>query len=650
MKKRLARQDTEFAINSGSNNETSVKITNDISSLFCSERPITTKSKMSVSFNIYKKDFVESAIAIISSLPLYKNGVLVRYNYDLVNTLLSDIEQFFGSVEKKEYNVELVLNNDRLDCIQGFSNNKFNIRSYFVENWTTLDFIKEGANVDMRVLLSKDVNVSNVSIKNSFQEIYYGAPGTGKSHVVKTRTKNESIVRTTFHPDSDYSTFVGCYKPSTKEVDVRDVTGKVIVENGHPVKEDRIIYEFRDQAFLQAYIQAWKFYANTIENSEPKKQYLIIEEINRGNCAQIFGDLFQLLDRNDKGFSDYYINADNDIQKHLKKAFENISIIDSLKESINSMYHNSQIDVVDMLLKGEILLLPNNLYIWATMNTSDQSLFPIDSAFKRRWDWKYMPITKGRDKEGKEINWIIKTETAEYDWWDFLVKINDKIGYITSSEDKKLGFFFCKSIDGIIDAETFVGKVIFYLWNDVFKNYGFDDEIFKGKDEKIMVFDKFYSTNEDGETIVVESKIDEFLGNLKVNYIIEIIDEVVAPNKTITINGDSVSKINSIPYKTIEKYIELNKDKSAQEIINYWKDYSRYSIRKWIICNRAERDALSAREAKYSQELVCRDGESVWVNKDGWMHDPNKQRDTIAEFIEAVHKANIGINIVEETI
>lgn len=388
--------------------------------------------------------------------------------------------------------------------------------------------IAQGAREALEVLFPKNTNGNNVS-GEALQVIYYGAPGTGKSHVVKKRTEGESVVRTTFHPDSDYSTFVGCYKPTTKHGPRYTSYGEkaVVIKDaeGKELTEDRIVYEFVDQAFLQSYIKAWKFYTETLEGADPKKQFLIIEEINRGNCAQIFGDLFQLLDRNDYGFSDYYIHADRDMQKHLAKAFNGIAMNDSHKNAINAMYHNGERDIVAQVLNGEILLLPNNLYIWATMNTSDQSLFPIDSAFKRRWDWKYRPIVKGRDKDGSELNWRIMADTKEYDWWSFLEKINAIVGTTTNSEDKKLGFFFCKSIDGVISTETFVGKVIFYLWNDVFKNFGFDDPIFKDEDGSTLEFDKFYTTNIYGDTIVRTDKVERFLENLKVNVAGEVISE-----------------------------------------------------------------------------------------------------------------------------
>lgn len=350
----------------------------------------------------------------------------------------------------------------------------------------------------------------------NLQQIYYGAPGTGKSHIINESVCGESVIRTTFHPDSDYSTFVGCYKPTTKTVKMRDVSGNVIIEDGEELAEDRIVYEFVEQAFLQAYIKAWKFYDEA--NEEIKSQYLVIEEINRGNCAQIFGDLFQLLDRNSYGFSDYPIQADNDMRKQLSKALAGINISEENKARINACYKGGK-DYVKQVLSGEILLLPDNFYIWATMNTSDQSLFPIDSAFKRRWDWQYMPIAKGREN-GEELNWCIQADTKEYDWWSFLTKINEQIGSTTNSEDKKLGFFFCKAKDGVISAETFVGKVIFYLWNDVFKDFRFDNTIFNDEDGGTLSFDKFYAT-EKGKVIVCKDKVELFLKNLGVDAVEE---------------------------------------------------------------------------------------------------------------------------------
>lgn len=304
------------------------------------------------------------------------------------------------------------------------------------------------------------VQIKNELEVKSLQIIYYGAPGTGKSNKIEECTNDSNRIRTTFHPDSDYSTFVGAYKPTMEETGVT-VAGK---------KETRIAYKYVPQAFLKAYVNAWK----RIDNGDNSPYYLVIEEINRGNCAQIFGDLFQLLDRGDNGESKYAICPDDDIRRYLAEQFSSTTII---PENIKN---------------GKEMRLPSNLYIWATMNTSDQSLFPIDSAFKRRWDWEYMPIEKG-DKA-----FIIEIGNKKYDWWNFISIINDKIDEITGSEDKKLGYWFAKPAGNstIISCDQFVSKVLFYLWNDVYKDYTDDNRsIFRITDDsssKKVVFSEFF--------------------------------------------------------------------------------------------------------------------------------------------------------------
>ena len=475
-----------------------------------------------------------------------------------------------------------------------------------------------------------------------FQQIFYGAPGTGKSHTINEETKGEDVIRTTFHPDTDYSTFVGAYKPTTVEETVMTVIGTkaVAVENedGSKRKETKIVYEFVAQAFLQAYIAAWKNYASAGED-EPKRQFLVIEEINRGNCAQIFGDLFQLLDRNESGFSEYPIKADADMQKQLKKELYGLSVVNANK--INALYNNR--NVVSEVFNGDILLLPDNLYIWATMNTSDQSLFPIDSAFKRRWDWKYIPISNANK------DWAIKVNGNKYDWWNFLEKINAQIGSTTNSEDKKLGYFFCKATNNEISAETFVGKVMFYLWNDVFKDYDFDSNIFKDDNGETMTFDKFY-TAEGKDTKVREEKVEAFLKRLGVDNISQQGDDEnndVPNNISIKVNGKEVKYINAVPYTTVEEYVKMHPEMSAQQVIDIWEPFKKYSMRSWVVCNKEEHDSMAPQYADYSYEIKCSDGNSLWVNKDGWMHNPEKQRDTINEFMEAVNNSDLGIKITE---
>lgn len=351
------------------------------------------------------------------------------------------------------------------------------------------------------------------------QIIYYGAPGTGKSHKIKAQLEGvskENIFRTTFHPDSDYSTFVGAYKPtmekpkdkiyakgeliskltemkeggvtyspqkfgakywrSLKQLNLSDKKdilqacgmsdnytvefdkGMAVGEEYHACSnESRIIYSFVPQAFLNAYIQAY------IKPEE--KVYLIIEEINRGNCAQIFGDLFQLLDRDANGKSEYSIKADADLRAFLEEKLgdDNPGIAD-----------------------GE-LCLPSNLYIYATMNTSDQSLFPIDSAFKRRWDWEYEPI------KYKNTAWKIVIDGTEYSWVSFQRIVNEKILRANSSEDKMLGDYFVNPSGGVITAKVLLNKILFYLWNDVCKDG--EGDIFKVSETEDVSFSELYGEN-----------------------------------------------------------------------------------------------------------------------------------------------------------
>lgn len=500
----------------------------------------------------YSREFVTDQLAILDAL-FVQNGVPVETITQEWNAR-KDVPQKNGKIDSRFYFNGLLKDVSFIDHSGVKCDTKFTIRNYFAGGFSDLH-IKKADDGVFDVLIT-NVNTPYEDNKEDgleyietdythshLQQIFYGAPGTGKSHTIKEETRGKDVIRTTFHPDSDYSTFVGAYKPTTKEVMLRDVSGHIVVENGKAVTEDKIVYEFVEQAFLQAYINAWKKYADAKEGESPKEQYLIIEEINRGNCAQIFGDLFQLLDRNDSGFSDYPVKADNDMAKHLKKALAGLEIAD--KERINALYLDEHKDVVSKVLEGDVLLLPNNLFIWATMNTSDQSLFPIDSAFKRRWEWKYIPICNA--KKG----WSIDAGGNTYDWWSFLNSINRQIQDVTSSEDKKLGYFFVNAdADGVISAEKFVGKVAFYLWNDVFKDYGFDGEIFQGESGEPIAFQDFFLC--DGKAN--EDTVERFLKNLCVNPTDESCIEYDSPNAgvkenkkslvAVTIDGERLSSDN----------------------------------------------------------------------------------------------------------
>jgi hypothetical protein len=262
-------------------------------------------------------------------------------------------------------------------------------------------------------------------IQSPQNQIYFGAPGTGKSHKIETEILNgvprEQQERITFHPDYDNASFVGSYMPES------DADGN-------------ITYQFVAQVFTNIYIKAWQ--------NIDKPYFLVIEEINRGNCAEIFGDIFQLLDRT----SNYAITPKSALQKYLIK---------ELKEK-----------GLEGIKNGKIIL-PPNLQLLATMNTSDQSLFPMDSAFKRRWTWKYVPINYDRNEANLSASFAVRLdENHTFSWLDFIEKVN--LNYIKNNEnlgeDKCIGNYFIKPNDTEISLEEFINKVIFYLWNDVFKD------------------------------------------------------------------------------------------------------------------------------------------------------------------------------------
>ena len=479
-------------------------------------------------------------------------------------------------------------------------------------------------------LKTDSFNTKKIAMKDlPLQQIYYGAPGTGKSYEINNFTKIYSTIRTTFHPDSDYSTFVGAYKPVMQKVDLRDLSGHIV----EGVQEDRIVYTYVKQAFLKAYLGAWQKYATSGETTEP--QFLVIEEINRGNCAQIFGDLFQLLDRSDNGFSTYPIEADSDLQNEIKEAFAkggeyelaNELDVEIVVDDYTSNYGKT---LSDDIKNGRVLLLPNNLYIWATMNTSDQSLFPIDSAFKRRWDWRYVKIADA----GK--GWKIKCGIEYCDWWTFVEEINKKIAKETSSDDKKLGYFFCKppKDSDTITEDKFVGKVLFYLWNDVFKDG--DISLFKVSDEPEaeICFDAFYDSDNKVNVEAIRKFLVGVVGeeNIKTETVQDSEEEKnnddglmedddgntkTSSNKNydkFTINDGPEYGKNKLALECIRKYIELNPNVTAKDVYDIW---SSLGIRvPHFIETKEEYDARKD-NSKRSKAIECH-GTTLYVACNGY--------------------------------
>lgn len=324
-------------------------------------------------------------------------------------------------------------------------------------------------NYQKRVSNYLDLNPKSVEIKiveaeddmilddiENLNKIYYGAPGTGKSHKVNAllKGKEERTERITFHPEYDYASFIGGFKPIT-EID-------------EETKKEEIKYKFVPQIFTNIYVEAW--------NNKNDEYYLVIEEINRGNCAEIFGDIFQLLDRN----SDYNITPSSELKQHLVKEL-------------------TSDDGIKGIEKGK-MKLPPNLNILATMNTSDQSLFPMDSAFKRRWDWEYIPINYEKSVDNPSSNFrVFISETESFSWLDFIEKVNTVIKENPNlGMDKCIGNYFIKAKNNVITLEEFINKAIFYLWNDVFKDE--DDHIF----EENTFYEDFFPIDTKGKEKVLK--------------------------------------------------------------------------------------------------------------------------------------------------
>lgn len=536
------------------------------------------------------------------------------------NNGMSQIKDFFIN------NLHLTPENNLTDYFAIYKVSEFDYYLYFVPSLLYKNFLQFFKSVLPTVSINHNNEDLRTAEKASLQQIFYGAPGTGKSHNIKDNVdvkaadEKNLVFRTTFHPDSDYSTFVGAYKPTTTKRAVRNVAGDIVRDtNKEEVYEDCITYSFIPQAFLQAYVAAW--------NNPDDKVFLVIEEINRGNCVQIFGDLFQLLDRDDEGASEYPIMADKDIAKYLNGNDDEGRFVLTNKDGI----------------KDDKLRLPKNLYIWATMNTSDQSLFPIDSAFKRRWDWVYMPIADAKK------NYVIEIDNDQYDWWSFLEAINDIIESTTHSEDKKLGYFFAKAKDGRITVETFVSKVIFYLWNDVFKDNETNHKAFKDNDGELLPFRKFF--HHDGT--VDTNMVIKFLQDLEV-YPFETSDDGTAivsnttPNtkrqrdkSRYRVNGtDNLNKAQ-MTREAFKLYIEAHPDADAQAIEQAWnglglKDYVRHLVETEDEYNARTKDSTDSN--KRATEFELSNGEKIYLSTQFGIGN-------IGKFMDAVNNAGWNIRI-----
>jgi 5-methylcytosine-specific restriction endonuclease McrBC GTP-binding regulatory subunit McrB len=276
------------------------------------------------------------------------------------------------------------------------------------------------------------------------QLILFGSPGTGKSHHIESELKKKLrdpvAIKTVFHPEYSHGDFFGKLLPLTNS-------------------QGRVEYRYYAGHFLQALAQALAF-SNT---QEKRDVLLVIDEINRGNSAAIFGAGFQLLDRDDDGWSSYHINISD---------MEKAAMLAAMKAECHTRSHGGKEQVtwefdgktLDSYPANGQIKLPPNLYIVATMNTSDESIYYMDSAFKRRWAWQYVPI------DGEHVGYAGTLTEAE--WKTFIAQLNGFIraqaAYVRKVEDKQVGYYFIRAKNGLIQKSDIQNKLMFFIWDTVF--------------------------------------------------------------------------------------------------------------------------------------------------------------------------------------
>lgn len=285
---------------------------------------------------------------------------------------------------------------------------------------------------------------TSCAIPYAWNRVVFGAPGTGKSHTLNkdvqglVDSKGASFERVTFHPEYSYASFVGCYKP------VSNASG--------------IEYKYVAGPFMRVLVEAYK----SGRTESPRPHILLIEELNRARVAAVFGEVFQLLDRDSYGQSEYEIAPSEDVKKYLMS------------------------ELGGSLSDYEKIRIPNNMFIWATMNSADQGVFPMDTAFKRRWNFKYIGI----DDNDTDVRSIIKIGSRVYDWNQLRKAINAKMSVLKVNEDKLLGPYFIgkqffntdeNNDSANVDfVDMFKNKVLMYLFEDACKQKAKD--MFEGCD------------------------------------------------------------------------------------------------------------------------------------------------------------------------
>ncbi|MGF1885752.1 AAA family ATPase [Photobacterium profundum] len=455
----------------------------DVCSQFDSQMSIEYKDLApSISFsNIGRngsKYFSVSLLELIQSLEDIQNNFeaftgheqyVEKYWRDLFSTYLSSpVVNALSTVQTLPLFTVISKILYSINMPEGYLEKKMPLELAFFEN--AIEYLKSQVpdNASYLRVMGGDLDYSDFC-HGGQNKIFYGAPGTGKSYSISQGRDEKLLIRTVFHPDTQYSDFVGCLKPV--------------------MAGDSIAYQFRPGPFTEAIIKAV---------TNPSISYsLVIEEINRAAAAAVFGEIFQLLDREADGSSTYSIDVSDP------------DLLSYLNEHTNRFFHDGK------------LKLPSNLSLLATMNSSDQAVMPMDTAFKRRWQFEYLRIDYKKASEGMLEFMVSETDgkaLRSFRWADFAQTINECLSAEHIPEDRLLGHRFISENELRTNPEkTLTGKLFMYLWDDVLR-HGQHTVIFRdsvtidGKSEELVNFGQLVVAFEQGAVIfneVVELRLKE---------------------------------------------------------------------------------------------------------------------------------------------
>lgn len=405
--------------------------------------PATIKDNNKVDLENEYRKFLESKTnladrAIYEYVRILKNTTLSKLSYfnEIENNgiyNISDINISKGVVEKIKNSTNYEEVNSKNS---GSLSASLNYYEKFLEE-------RESQSSTQNSDKSNKNDTHRKNIDKPHQRIFFGAPGTGKSYLLNEEAKEwfekECCERVTFHPNYMYGNFVGAFKPFPKKIG----------------EQESITYKYIPGVLIKQLIEAYK--------NENINYLLIVEEINRANVAAVFGDIFQLLDRGINGESEYEITTSRELQEFLIEELKEVELSENIKNKLGDKFSK--------------IFLPNNLYIWATMNSADQGVMPIDTAFKRRWEFRYIGIDDAVDTSF--ANYKFKINSLEVvKWDDFRKEVNKRLSKLNIPEDKLIGpYFISKSIlekykhkpDKLTDVIK--DKVLMYLYEDAARAY-----------------------------------------------------------------------------------------------------------------------------------------------------------------------------------